>query len=176
MSSFRGFIQRQPPVVRVIIILAWVAVIVTLAVLGVNEHLIVGGVILIVAAGGFVMSRLGRSGSGGYIGGSAPGTAQNGFQSPGPGFQAPGSASFQAPGSASQVSGFGYQPPGSGAQGDGAPQPPGQPEYAASSYGAQAGAQASGQPAPDWYPDPRDPALVRWWDGQAWTPSTRPRR
>jgi Protein of unknown function (DUF2510) len=31
-------------------------------------------------------------------------------------------------------------------------------------------------PAPAWYPDPQDPARIRWWDGQAWTEhaQTRP--
>lgn len=29
-------------------------------------------------------------------------------------------------------------------------------------------------PPPNWYPDPRNPALRRWWDGQAWTEHTRP--
>ena len=26
---------------------------------------------------------------------------------------------------------------------------------------------------PDWYPDPDDPSLLRWWDGTGWTPTTR---
>ncbi|MFD6357223.1 TerD family protein [Nocardia tengchongensis] len=26
----------------------------------------------------------------------------------------------------------------------------------------------------DWHPDPRDPARLRWWDGDTWTASTRP--
>lgn len=26
---------------------------------------------------------------------------------------------------------------------------------------------------PEWYPDPRDPAMLRWWDGHAWTSETR---
>jgi Protein of unknown function (DUF2510) len=32
-------------------------------------------------------------------------------------------------------------------------------------------------PAANWYPDPQNPQLVRWWDGQAWTANTadRPR-
>lgn len=29
--------------------------------------------------------------------------------------------------------------------------------------------------APGWYSDPHDPAHERWWDGQQWTPATRPR-
>jgi uncharacterized protein DUF2510 len=36
--------------------------------------------------------------------------------------------------------------------------------------------QPGGQPEPNWYPDPRDPSLLRWWDGKAWTPNTQPRR
>ncbi|HZC53411.1 MAG TPA: DUF2510 domain-containing protein, partial [Mycobacterium sp.] len=27
---------------------------------------------------------------------------------------------------------------------------------------------------PGWYADPRDPDLVRWWDGYQWTPATKP--
>jgi outer membrane murein-binding lipoprotein Lpp len=26
-----------------------------------------------------------------------------------------------------------------------------------------------------WYPDPNDPTIVRWWDGQQWTSHTHPR-
>ncbi|WP_158887449.1 phospholipid scramblase-related protein [Amycolatopsis anabasis] len=29
-------------------------------------------------------------------------------------------------------------------------------------------------PQPGWYPDHADPRLLRWWDGRAWTPNTRP--
>ncbi|MBO0820415.1 MAG: DUF2510 domain-containing protein [Nocardiopsaceae bacterium] len=28
----------------------------------------------------------------------------------------------------------------------------------------------------NWYPDPGDASQVRWWDGQAWTTHTQPRR
>ena len=31
-----------------------------------------------------------------------------------------------------------------------------------------------GSPSPGWYPDPRDPSIVRWWDGNAWGPQTHP--
>lgn len=31
-----------------------------------------------------------------------------------------------------------------------------------------------GKPAPDWYPDPDNPAIVRWWDGARWSGETRP--
>ncbi|MFC4127037.1 TerD family protein [Nocardia rhizosphaerae] len=31
------------------------------------------------------------------------------------------------------------------------------------------------QDTPDWHPDPEDPARLRWWDGQEWTTSSRPR-
>ena len=33
---------------------------------------------------------------------------------------------------------------------------------------------AAAAPQPDWYPDPRNPVLLRWWDGQTWTNHTRP--
>ncbi|TWH63209.1 uncharacterized protein DUF2510 [Rhodococcus rhodochrous J38] len=29
-------------------------------------------------------------------------------------------------------------------------------------------------PPPGWHSDPRDPRLVRWWDGQQWTDATQP--
>ena len=31
-----------------------------------------------------------------------------------------------------------------------------------------------GNPAPDWYLDPENPAVVRWWDGAGWSGETRP--
>ncbi|WKN49232.1 DUF2510 domain-containing protein [Nocardioides sp. Arc9.136] len=31
-------------------------------------------------------------------------------------------------------------------------------------------------PPPGWYPDASEPALLRWWDGRAWTPHTAPVR
>ncbi len=31
-----------------------------------------------------------------------------------------------------------------------------------------------GNAAPDWYPDPENPAIVRWWDGARWSGETRP--
>src|ERR1700756_4167770 len=27
---------------------------------------------------------------------------------------------------------------------------------------------------PDWYPDPQNQGMMRWWDGRAWTADTRP--
>jgi hypothetical protein len=27
---------------------------------------------------------------------------------------------------------------------------------------------------PEWYPDPRNPGMLRWWDGKNWTAETRP--
>ena len=33
---------------------------------------------------------------------------------------------------------------------------------------------AAAPPQPDWYPDPENPAMLRWWDGQIWTNHTRP--
>lgn len=27
---------------------------------------------------------------------------------------------------------------------------------------------------PEWYPDPRNPGMLRWWDGKNWTAETKP--
>ena len=32
----------------------------------------------------------------------------------------------------------------------------------------------TGGPRPDWYPDPFDPGLLRYWDGHRWTANTAP--
>jgi hypothetical protein len=34
---------------------------------------------------------------------------------------------------------------------------------------------AAQMPAPGWYPDPVDVAIVRWWDGTKWTEAAQPR-
>ncbi|MBO0805230.1 MAG: DUF2510 domain-containing protein [Nocardiopsaceae bacterium] len=122
-------------------------------------------IVIVIGVVGVLIGRLvgGRSGSGGYIG--DPGAAGQGM--PRGGYQAPGSAS-QAPGSASQAAGF--HPFGSGQ-----PSAPVGGQSVAQA-GVQPGAQAGGRPAPDWYPDPQNPALVRWWDGQSWTPHVQSRR
>ena len=41
----------------------------------------------------------------------------------------------------------------------------------------KAKAKSAGPPpmAPNWYPDPADPELLRYFDGQSWTGATRPR-
>jgi hypothetical protein len=36
------------------------------------------------------------------------------------------------------------------------------------------GAAGAVSPEPNWYPDPQNPAILRWWDGQIWTNHTRP--
>lgn len=92
-----------------------------------------------------------RRGGGDYLGGPGQGIPQPGYGSQPPGYQQTGYP----------ASGYGQQEPS-------APRAYDQPGYAAPHYG--------GQPAPNWYPDPRDPSALRWWDGQAWTPDTQPRR
>jgi hypothetical protein len=101
-----------------------------------------------------------------------------------------GSVGYGGPGPEIPLAGYGYQQPaGYGVQNSGAPQGYGQPGYAAPQYGAQgqsggqgqgqgmsgAQGQPGGQPGPNWYQDPQDQAMLRWWDGQAWTPHTQPR-
>ena len=123
-----------------------------------------------------------RRGGGDYLDGPGQGIPQSGY---GYGAQ---------PGYGAQT-GYGSQPV-SGTQGEygmpedsGAPRSYDQPGYAAPHRGGQApgaagqargagggAGQPGGQPAPNWYPDPRDPSLLRWWDGQAWTADTQPRR
>ncbi|MGH3168237.1 MAG: DUF2510 domain-containing protein [Trebonia sp.] len=36
-----------------------------------------------------------------------------------------------------------------------------------------AAAQRPAQP-PEWYPDPQNQAMLRWWDGSSWTAETKP--
>lgn len=48
------------------------------------------------------------------------------------------------------------------------------PRQGRAGYGQDTPASAAG-PQPNWYPDPGNPAMLRWWDGQAWTPHTQPR-
>jgi hypothetical protein len=91
-----------------------------------------------------------------------------------------GNVGYGGPGQVIPPAGYGYQQPaGYGAQNFGAPGTYGQPGYAVPQFGAQsqggAPGQPGGQPAPNWYPDPQDPAVLRWWDGTAWTPHTQPR-
>ena len=91
-----------------------------------------------------------------------------------------GAVGYGGPGQGLPPGGYGYQQPaGYGGQNSGAPQAYGQPGYAGPGYGAYgqgaAQPQPGGQPAPNWYPDPQNPAMLRWWDGQAWAPHTQPR-
>jgi hypothetical protein len=69
-----------------------------------------------------------------------------------------------------------YQPrdyqPRAGAMPDG-----GIPDGGIPAGGMRRGAMsmaAAAPPQPDWYPDPGNPAMLRWWDGQIWTNHTRP--
>lgn len=59
----------------------------------------------------------------------------------------------------------------------------GEPRQARPGYGeARQGRPGYGQeappnsaaPQPNWYPDPGNQAMLRWWDGQTWTNHTRP--
>jgi hypothetical protein len=93
-----------------------------------------------------------------------------------------GTVGYGGPGQGIPPAGYGdQQPAGYGEQNSGAPRAYDQPGYAVPHYGAQgqgaggAQGQPGSQPAPNWYQDPQDPATLRWWDGQAWTPRTRPR-
>lgn len=44
----------------------------------------------------------------------------------------------------------------------------------ANAANAMRSAPNAGPPPANWYPDPRNPAMLRWWDGQGWTSHTRP--
>lgn len=78
----------------------------------------------------------------------------------------------------------GYGTWDAGAQGTG-PRDYDQPGYAMPRENASASQPASAAPSaaipqagltpPNWYPDPANQAMVRWWDGQAWTRHTQPR-
>lgn len=65
----------------------------------------------------------------------------------------------------------GYAMPSFGDQGQ-----VGQPQGSQPQGTGAAPGQPGGPPQANWYPDPRDPSLLRWWDGQAWTANTQPRR
>lgn len=105
-----------------------------------------------------------------------------------------GNVGYGGPGQGIPPAGYGYQQPaGYGAQNSDAPRAYDQPGYAVPHSGGQdlprygtqgqgqgqgtggAQGQPGGQPAPNWYQDPQNPAMMRWWDGQAWTPHTQPR-
>jgi len=105
-----------------------------------------------------------------------------------------GNVGYGGPGQGIPQARSGYQQPADyGAQNSSGPRAYDQPGYAVPHYGAQgrgaaqtqaqgrgqaqggAQGQPGGQPAPNWYQDPQDPAMLRWWDGRAWTPNTRPR-
>jgi hypothetical protein len=99
-----------------------------------------------------------------------------------------GNVGYGDPGQEIPPAGYEYQQPaGYGAQNSGAPQAQDRPGYAAPRYGAQGTGQGQGQgtggtqgqpggqSAPNWYQDSQDPAMLRWWDGRAWTQHTQPR-
>jgi hypothetical protein len=79
---------------------------------------------------------------------------------------APGAGAGFAGGAARQpAQGSNGNAPWEGFQGGGQPVRPGY------SQAVPANAMA---PQPNWYPDPQNPAMLRWWDGQIWTNHTRP--
>ena len=93
-----------------------------------------------------------------------------------------GNVGYGGPGQGIPPAGYGYQQPaGYSPQNPDAHRAYDQPGYAVPHHGAPAQAQGQGaggtqgQPGPNWYPDPQNQAMMRWWDGQAWTPHTQPR-
>jgi hypothetical protein len=65
----------------------------------------------------------------------------------------------------------GYAQPGAGQPAGGQPAAA-QPAAAQPAAAEPAGQAAGGNPAPDWYEDPRGEARLRYWDGQQWTDQT----
>lgn len=45
--------------------------------------------------------------------------------------------------------------------------------YAQEKRDSKAAAERPVQP-PEWYPDPQQPGMLRWWDGKNWTADTKP--
>jgi hypothetical protein len=142
-----------------------------------------------------------RRGGGDYLGGPGQGIPQSGYgyQQPagydaqagygsqaGYGTQAGcgGQTGYGSQGDYGSQAGYGAQAGYGMPQDSGAPRAYDQAGYAAPRRGGQGQGQGAGggagqpggQPAPNWYTDPRDPSLLRWWDGQAWTANTQPRR
>jgi hypothetical protein len=136
-------------------------------------------------------------GAGGYGGYQAPGSgapnsgapnyggqAYTGTGYTGQGFGSPGDTS--QPGAATATA-----DPSGGAAGGGTRVDYGQAGYGMPRFGDQgqtgqpragrpqgtgaAPGQPGGTPPANWYPDPGNASLLRWWDGRAWTANTQPR-
>jgi hypothetical protein len=117
-----------------------------------------------IAAGGFLSARerseavpgagggLSAGAAGGPLGGGGEPAAGGYGQQPAAGQPVGGQPAGGAPAA-------GAAAPGAGAASAGAADP-------------GAGAAAGGNPAPDWYEDPRGEARLRYWDGQQWTDQT----
>jgi hypothetical protein len=156
--------------------------------------------LLAMVRGGIDMSRERRAGgpaAGGSLGGAQavgqPGFGGQGFGGQGFGGQGFGGQGFDGPGFDGQGGWQGgspqaaFQPagapmsaqamPGAGAQAG----MWGGSDYAgygaastANTANAMRSAPNTAPPAANWYPDPQNPAMLRWWDGQGWTGHIRP--
>jgi hypothetical protein len=121
-------------------------------------------------------------------GGLRPGTMSTAGAVPGAGFPG-GAASEPAYGAQWPAYGAAAREPAYGVPGDGPWQgPPNAPRQGGLRQGGplqdgprqvRPGYDPTGpadamSPEPNWYPDPQNPAMLRWWDGQVWTNHTRP--
>lgn len=123
------------------------------------------------------------------FGAPGPGQGQPGYGAPGfaaPGYMPPGYAAPGVPSPGYAGPGYGMPPnavlpnngPGNPGPGQGFGMPAaGGPGSASPGFTPAPGFTpqgGTGTPGPGWFADPQDPATLRWWDGQAWTPHTQP--
>jgi hypothetical protein len=132
---------------------------------------------------GLGVSDLG--GQGGGQGGWQGGSPQGAFQPTGAAWPAGAPMSAQTMPGAGAQGGWGPTADGGGRAGRGGSDYAGYgSDYAG--YGAASTANTAdtadtmgsapnaASPAANWYPDPQNPAMLRWWDGQGWTSHIRP--